>query len=44
VEEKYIPTETKKLLEQKAIMLPPWDPMFMPEEYKQTKYYKIHIK
>ena len=32
VEEKYIPAKTKKLLEQKAIMLPPWDPMFMPEE------------
>ena len=32
VEEKYISAKTKKLLEQKAIMLPPWDPMFMPEE------------
>ena len=32
VEEKYIPAKTKKLLEQKPIMLPPWDPMFLPEE------------
>ena len=32
VEEKYIPAKTKKLLEQKTIMLPPWDPMFLPEE------------
>ena len=31
VNKKYIPAETLKLLEQKPIMLPSWDPMFAPE-------------
>ena len=31
VNRKYIPAETLKLLEQKPIMLPSWDPMFAPE-------------
>lgn len=31
VNKKYIPTETLKLLEQKPVMLPSWDPMFAPE-------------
>ena len=31
VDKKYIPEETLKLLEQKPIMLPSWDPMFAPE-------------
>ena len=32
VDKKYIPAETLKLLEQKPIMLPSWDPMFAYEE------------
>jgi bleomycin hydrolase len=32
VNRKYIPAETLKLLEQKPIMLPSWDPMFAPEQ------------
>ena len=32
VNRKYIPAETLKLLEQKPIMLPSWDPMFTPEQ------------
>lgn len=32
VDKKYIPQETLKLLEQKPIMLPSWDPMFAYEE------------
>ncbi|MBR6064280.1 MAG: C1 family peptidase [Bacteroidales bacterium] len=32
VEEKYIPAKIKTLIKQKPIMLPPWDPMFAPEE------------
>ena len=31
VNKKYIPAETLKLLEQKPVMLPSWDPMFSPE-------------
>lgn len=31
IDKKYIPAETLKLLEQKPIMLPSWDPMFAPE-------------
>ena len=31
VNKKYIPEATLKLLEQKAVMLPSWDPMFAPE-------------
>ncbi len=31
-EEKYIPSKTLKLFNQKAIQLPAWDPMFAPEE------------
>ena len=31
VDKKYIPEETLRLLEQKPIMLPSWDPMFAPE-------------
>ncbi len=32
VNKKYVPAEVLKVLEQKAILLPPWDPMFQPEE------------
>ena len=32
VNKKYIDPETLKILEQKATMLPPWDPMFAPEQ------------
>ena len=32
VDRKYIPAEMLKLLEQKPIMLPSWDPMFAPEQ------------
>ena len=32
INKKYIPAETLKLLEQKPVMLPSWDPMFAPEE------------
>lgn len=32
IEDKYMPAKTKTLLNQKPIMLPAWDPMFMPEE------------
>lgn len=31
VDKKYIPEATLKLLEQKPVMLPSWDPMFAPE-------------
>lgn len=32
IEEKYMPSKFLILLKQKPIMLPPWDPMFAPEE------------
>ncbi len=32
VEKKYVPADIMKMLEQKPIMLPAWDPMFAPEE------------
>ena len=32
VDKKYIPAETLKLLDQKPVMLPSWDPMFVYEE------------
>ena len=32
IDKKYIPAETLKLLEQKPVMLPSWDPMFAYEE------------
>ena len=32
VERKYVPEDVLKMLEQKPIMLPAWDPMFAPEE------------
>ncbi len=32
VETKYVPERISKLLKQKAILLPAWDPMFAPEE------------
>ena len=32
VEEKYIPEKYLKMFEKKATMLPPWDPMFSPED------------
>ena len=32
VEKKYVPADIMKMLEQKPIMLPSWDPMFAPEE------------
>jgi bleomycin hydrolase len=31
VDKKYVPAKILKLLEQKPVMLPPWDPMFAPE-------------
>lgn len=31
INKKYINAETLKILEQEAIMLPPWDPMFSPD-------------
>ena len=31
IHKKYIDEKTLKILDQKPIMLPPWDPMFMPE-------------
>ena len=32
VEKKYVPADVKTLLNQKPILLPSWDPMFLPEE------------
>lgn len=32
VNKKYIPAEILKILDKKAILLPPWDPMFSPEQ------------
>ena len=32
VEKKYVPADVMKLLDQKPILLPSWDPMFAPEE------------
>ncbi len=32
VEKKYVPADVLKLLEQKPIVLPSWDPMFAPED------------
>ena len=32
IEEKYMPEKYLQMFEKKAIMLPPWDPMFAPEE------------
>ena len=32
VEKKYVPADVMKMLDQKPIMLPAWDPMFAPEE------------
>jgi bleomycin hydrolase len=32
VHKKYMDAKTLELLNQKPIMLPPWDPMFSPEE------------
>jgi bleomycin hydrolase len=32
VEKKYVPADIMKMLDQKSVMLPPWDPMFLPEE------------
>lgn len=32
VEKKYVPAELMSLLGQKPVMLPAWDPMFLPEE------------
>ena len=31
INKKYVDTETLKILDNKAIMLPPWDPVFEPE-------------
>ena len=31
VNKKYVPANILKVLDQKAIMLPPWDAMFAPE-------------
>ena len=32
VERRFVPADVLKMLEQKPIMLPAWDPMYMPEE------------
>jgi bleomycin hydrolase len=32
VEKKYVPADILKLLDSQPIMLPAWDPMFLPEE------------
>ena len=32
VEKKYVPASLQGLLTQKPILLPAWDPMFLPEE------------
>ncbi len=32
VEKKYVPADVLKMLEQKPVMLPVWDPMFAPEQ------------
>ncbi len=32
VEKKYVPADVMSMLDQKATLLPPWDPMFAPEE------------
>ena len=32
IEEKYLPEKYLKMFEKKATMLPPWDPMFLPED------------
>ena len=32
VENKYVPADLKGMLSQKPILLPAWDPMFLPEE------------
>ena len=32
VEKQYVPADVLKMLEQKPILLPAWDPMFSPEE------------
>ena len=32
IDKKYVPAEILDLLKQKTILLPPWDPMFSPEE------------
>ena len=31
INKKYIPEQVMKILETKAVMLPPWDPMFADE-------------
>ena len=32
VEKKYVPADIQALLNQKPVMLPAWDPMFLGEE------------
>ena len=32
LEKKYVPADVLKMLEQKPVLLPAWDPMFLPEE------------
>ena len=32
VDKKYVPASLMKYLDQKPILLPAWDPMFLPEE------------
>ena len=32
LEEKYIPSNLRAMMDQKPVMLPAWDPMFAPEE------------
>ena len=32
VEKKYVPADILKLLDSQPVMLPAWDPMFLPEE------------
>ena len=32
VEKKYVPADVMEMLNQKPVLLPAWDPMFLPEE------------
>jgi len=32
VERRFVPADVLQMLQQKPVMLPAWDPMYMPEE------------
>ncbi|MBR0291640.1 MAG: hypothetical protein IJQ79_05850, partial [Bacteroidales bacterium] len=32
VEKRFVPADVQEMLKQQPIMLPAWDPMFIPEE------------